>query len=159
MNDKYALLVPTFPLFRGFTVDGAHMLLDSGEVKELSPGVMLITEGDGATFVLLVLAGKLEVFVERDGRDLVLNEAGPGTILGELAVLCGIPRSASVRAIEDSAILQWSAAAFRSLLLQNVSLSERIFRASLRTLIEKEHSLIESLVRSQAKLKERITET
>lgn len=148
MNDKYALLIPTFPLFRGFTVDGAHMLLDSGEVKELSPGVMLITEGDGATFVLLVLAGKLEVFVERDGRDLVLNEAGPGTILGELAVLCGIPRSASVRAIEDSAILQWSAAAFRSLLLQNVSLSERIFRASLRTLIEKEHSLIESLVRS-----------
>ena len=159
MNDKYALLIPTFPLFRGFTVDGAHMLLDSGEVKELSPGVMLITEGDGATFVLLVLAGKLEVFVERDGRDLVLNEAGPGTILGELAVLCGIPRSASARAIEDSAILQWSAAAFRSLLLQNVSLSERIFRASLRTLIEKEHSLIESLVRSQAKLKERITET
>ena len=159
MNDKYALLIPTFPLFRGFTVDGAHMLLDSGEVKELSPGVMLITEGDGATFVLLVLAGKLEVFVERDGRDLVLNEAGPGTILGELAVLCGIPRSASARAIEDSAILQWSAAAFRSLLLQNVSLSERIFRASLRTLIEKEHSLIESLVRSQAKPKERITET
>jgi CRP-like cAMP-binding protein len=114
---------------------------------------MLITEGDGPTFVLLVLAGKLEVFVERDGRDLVLNEAGPGTILGELAVLCGIQRSASVRAIEDSAILQWSAAAFRSLLLQNVSLSERIFRASLRTLIEKEHSLIESLVRSKVQLR------
>jgi CRP-like cAMP-binding protein len=153
MNDKYALLIPTFALFRGFTLDGAHMLLDCGEVKELSPGVMLITEGDGPTFVLLVLAGKLEVFVERDGRDLVLNEAGPGTILGELAVLCGIQRSASVRAIEDSAILQWTAAAFRSLLLQNVSLSERIFRQSLRTLIEKEHSLIESLVRSHGDIK------
>ena len=153
MDDKYALLIPTFPLFRGFTVDGAHMLLDSGEVKELWPGVMLITEGDRPTFVLLVLAGKLEVFVERDGRDLVLNEAGPGTILGELAVLCGIPRSASVRATEESAILQWSAVVFRSLLLQNVSLSERIFRASLRTLIEKEHSLIESLVRSQVQLR------
>ena len=153
MNDKYALLIPTVPLFRGFTLDGAHMLLDCGEVKELSPGAMLITEGDGPTFVLLVLAGKLEVFVERDGRDLVLNEAGPGTILGELAVLCGIPRSASVRATEESAILQWSAVVFRSLLLQNVSLSERIFRASLRTLIEKEHSLIESLVRSQVQLR------
>jgi|SRR5689334_4953360 len=153
MNEKYRLLIPTFPLFRGFTVDGAHMLLECGEVKELSPGAMLITEGDGPTFVLLVLAGKLEVFVERDGRDLVLNEAGPGTILGELAVLCGIQRSASVRAIEDSAILQWTAAAFRSLLLQNVSLSERIFRQSLRTLIEKEHSLIESLVRSHGDIK------
>jgi len=153
MNEKYAVMIPAFPLFRGFTLDGAHMLLDSGEVKELSPGAVLIDEGDAPTFVLLVLTGKLEVFVARHGCDLVLNEGGPGTILGELAVLCGIRRSASVRAIEESAILQWTAAAFRSLLLQNVSLSERIFRESLRTLIEKEHSLIESLVCSQGLLR------
>lgn len=147
MNEKYAPMITAFPLFEGFTLDGAHMLLDSGEVRELSPGV-LIKEGDEPTFVLLVLAGTLEVFVERHGRDLILSEAGPGTILGELAVLCGIPRSASVRATENSAVLQWPAAGFRRLLLNNVFLSERIFRESLRTLIEKEHSLIESLVRS-----------
>ena len=149
MNEQYAALITGFPLFRGFTVDGAQMLLDSGEVKEYSPGEMLIKEGDGPTFVLLVLAGKLHVFVERKGRDLVLTDAGPGTILGELAVLCGIPRSASVRASENSAALQWSAAAFRNLLLRDAFLSERIFRESLRTLIEKERSLIDSLTSSQ----------
>jgi CRP-like cAMP-binding protein len=149
MNEKYAAMIPAFPLFSEFTLDGAHMLLDCGEVKALSPGAMLINEGDQPTFVLLVLTGKLEVFVERQGRDLVLNEVGPGTILGELAVLGGIPRSASVRATEESVVLQWSAAAFRSLLLHNIFLSERIFRESLRMLIEKEHSLIESLVSSQ----------
>ena len=149
MNDKYAVMIPAFPLFRGFTLDGAHMLLDSGEVKELSPGAMLIDEGDASTFVILILTRQLEVFVARHGCDLVLNEAGPGTILGELAVLCGIARSASVRAIAETAILEWTAATFRSLLLRNVFLSERIFRESLRTLIEKEHSLIESLVCSQ----------
>jgi CRP-like cAMP-binding protein len=149
MNEKYSSIIPAFPLFSGFTTDGAHMLLDCGEVKELPPGTMLINEGDQATFVLLVLGGKLEVFVEREGRDFVLSEVGPGSILGELAVLCGIPRSASVRATEESTILRWTAAAFRSLLLKNVFLSERIFRESLRTLIEKEHSLIQSLVRSQ----------
>jgi CRP-like cAMP-binding protein len=153
MNEKYAPMITTFPLFEGFTLDGAHMLLDSGEVKELSPEVLLIKEGDEPTFVLLVLAGTLEVFVERQGRDLILSEAGPGTILGELAVLCGIPRSASVRANENSAVLQWSAVAFRRLLLHNVFLSERIFRESLRTLIEKEHSLIESLVRAHGSSK------
>jgi CRP-like cAMP-binding protein len=93
MNEEYAVMITAFPLFSGFTLDGAHMLLDSGEVKELSPGAMLIDEGDAPTFVLLVLTGKLEVFVARHGCDLVLNEGGPGTILGELAVLCGIPRS------------------------------------------------------------------
>src|SRR5262245_13086450 len=90
------------------------MLLKYGEVKEYSPGEVLIKEGDAPTFVLLVLTGKMQVFVKHQRRDLVLNDAGPGTILGELAVLCGIPRSASVRASEKSAALQWSAAAFRS---------------------------------------------
>ena len=149
MNEQYAVSITRFPLFQGFTLDGARMLLESGEIKEYSPGEVLLNEGDSPTFVLLVLTGKMQVFVERQQRDLVLTDAGPGTILGELAVLCGIPRSASVRASENSAALQWNAAAFRSLLLRDAFLSERIFRESLRTLIEKERSLIDSLIRSQ----------
>ncbi len=150
MNEQYAGLITGFPLFEGFTLDGAKMLLDSGEVKEFSPQEILIKEGDEPEFVLLVLTGKLEVFVERQQRNLVLTDAGPGRILGELAVLCGIPRSASVRASEKSAVLQWNAAAFRTLLLRDGFFSQRIFRQSLRTLIEQERSLIDSLVRSQA---------
>ena len=154
MNEQYAALITGFPLFHGFTLDGARMLLESGEVKEYSPGEVLFKEGDNPTFVLLVLAGKMQVFVERQQCDVVLTEARPGTILGELAVLCGIPRSASVRATEKSAALQWSSAAFRSLLLRDVFLSERIFRESLRTLIEKERSLIDSLTHSQGGVKQ-----
>lgn len=149
MNEQYALLITRFPLFQGFTVDGARMLLDCGEVKEYGPGEVLLREGDSPTSVLLTLTGKMQVFVERQGRDLVLTDAAPGTILGELAVLCGIPRSASVRASEKSAVLQWSDVTFRSLLLRDSFFSQRIFRESLRTLIEKEHSLIDSLARSQ----------
>ena len=154
MNEQYGVLITGFPLFRGFTLDGARMLLECGEVKEYSPGEVLLKEGDNPTFVLLVLTGKMQAFVERQQRDLVLTDAGPGTILGELAVLCGIPRSASVRASENSAALQWSAAAFRNLLLRDAFLSERIFRESLRTLIEKERSLIDSLIRSQGGAKQ-----
>ena len=150
MNQQYAEMITRFPLFQGFTLHGAQMLLDCGEVKEYSPGEVLLKERDSPTFVLLVLTGKMQVFVERQGRDLVLTDAGSGTILGELAVLCGIPRSASVRASERSAVLKWNATDFRKLLLNNVFLSERIFRESLRTLIEKEQSLIESLTRSQS---------
>jgi CRP-like cAMP-binding protein len=149
MTEQYALLITRFPLFQGFTVDGARMLLECGEVKEFFPGEIVIKEGDEPTFVLLVLTGKLQVFVQRQQRDLVLSDAGPGTILGELAVLCAIPRSASVRASEKSAALQWSAAAFRSLLLRDGFFSQRIFRESLRTLIENEQSLIDSLTRLQ----------
>jgi CRP-like cAMP-binding protein len=149
MNEQYAKMITGFPLFHGYTLHGAQMLLECGEVKDYSPGEVVLKEGDSPTFVLLVLAGKMQVFVERQGRDLVLTDAGPGTILGELAVLCGIPRSASVRASERSAVLQWNAKDFRNLLLTDVFLSERIFRESLRTLIEKEQSLINALTLAQ----------
>lgn len=150
--NEYAEVITGFPLFKGFTTNGAKRVLDSGEVKHKAAGEQLLKEGDKADFVLLVLTGALDVFVERDGKDLVLTEARPGTILGELAVLCGIPRSASVRAKQSSAVLQWSDEAFRTLLLRDPSLSQRIFREALRTLIDKERSLIDSLVKAQGAL-------
>lgn len=146
--NEYSELITGFPLFKGFTTNGANRLLNSGEVRRHAPGDVLLREGDKADFVLLVLTGTLEVFVDRQNEHLVLTEATPGTVLGELAVLCGIPRSASVKAKESSAVLRWSDEAFRTLLLRDPSLSQRIFREALRTLIDKERSLIDSLVKA-----------
>lgn len=145
MNEQYAAMITGLPLFQGYTTHGAQFVLDEGAVKEHEPGEILCREGEAAAFVLLVLSGKAQVYVERQGQTIPLTEAGPGTILGELAVLCGIPRSASIRASEKLVALHWTAAGFRHLLLKNATLSERILRQSLRTLIEKEQSLIDSL--------------
>ena len=76
---------------------------------------------------------------------MVLTDVGQGTILGELAVLCGIPRAASVRVRESATVVQWNAQAFRNLLLRYPLLSERIFKESLRTLVDKERVLIDSI--------------
>jgi len=150
MNENYAELLTTFPLFEGFTANGTKRLLEAGEVKKLAAGETLLKEGDSADFVLLVLTGTLEVFVDREGQHLVLTAAEPGDILGELAVLCGIPRSASVRAKNNAAVLEWSDESFRTLLLRDPSLSQRIFREALRTLVDKERELVDSLVKRQS---------
>ena len=149
MSENYAEIMIGFPLFAGFTVDGANRLLKSGEVEKHSAGDVLLKEGDAADFVLLLLTGKLEVFIQRGGKDVVLTEPRPGTVLGELAVLCGIPRSASVRAETNSAVLKWTDEAFRTLLLRDPSLSHRIFGHILRTLVDKERALIDSLITAQ----------
>jgi CRP-like cAMP-binding protein len=145
MEEQYALMLIGLPLFQGYTTNGARFVLESGEIKKHEAGEVLCREGDAPTFVLLVLSGKVQVFVERQGRILGLTEAGPGAILGELGVLCGIARAASLRASEALVVLRWSTDAFRQMLLRNASLSERIMRQSLRTLIEKEQVLINSL--------------
>ena len=149
MNEDYAELMTTFPLLQGFTANGTKRLLDAGEVTQLAAGDLLLTEGETAEFAVLILQGTIEVFVEREGKRLVLTEATAGTILGELALLCGIPRSASARAKEDSTILKWSDESLHTLLLRDRSLAQRIFRETLRTLVEKERELVDSLVKAQ----------
>lgn len=149
MNEEYAAIITGLPLFKGYTSDGAKRILACGEIKVASSGEVLFKEGDPPTFVLLVLKGKLQVYVERHGKDMILTDAGPSKILGELSVLCGIQRSASVRVVEDSMVLQWEAAEFRGLLVKDVFLSERIFSESLRTLIDKERALIDSLIQPE----------
>jgi len=149
MNENYAELITGFPLFKGFTVNGANRVLNSGEVRHYKAGEILLNEGDKAEFVVLLLTGKLEVFVQRGDKDVVLTESHPGTVLGEVAVLCGIPRSASIRADSEVAVLRWDDEAFRTLLLRDASLSQRIFGTILRTLVEKERALIDSLITAQ----------
>jgi CRP-like cAMP-binding protein len=149
MSEQYAELMTTFPLFEGFTINGARRLLEAGEVKQLAAGDLLLKEGEPAEFAALILAGQIEVFVERNGKDFVLTEATPGTILGELSLLCGIPRSASARAKENSTVLEWSDEMLHTLLLRDRSLAQRIFRQTLRTLVDKERELVDSLTRSE----------
>ena len=150
MHEQYSQLITGLPLFKGYTSDGAQRLINTGEIKEHPAGEVVFKEGDAPTGVYLVLAGKLQVYVEREGQELILTDAGPGTILGELAVLCGLDRAASVRVVEPSSVLEWTAEDFRSILLKDAFLSQRIFRQSLRTLIEKERSLIASLTHKQS---------
>ena len=150
MSEDYAELMTTFPLLDGFTANGTKRLLAAGEITELAAGEVLLKEGETAEFAVLILKGTIEVFVEREGKQLALTEATAGDILGELALLCGIPRSASARAKENSTVLKWSDESLHTLLLRDRSLAQRIFRETLRTLVDKERELVDSLVKARA---------
>ena len=150
MNEQYAALITQLPLFAGYTLHGAQFVLDTGEIAEFQQGEVLCREGDQANFAVLVLSGKVQVYIERDGRTLALKEAGPGSVLGELGLLCGIPRAASMRASEKLIVLRWSSENFRRMMMRNSALSERIMRQSLQTLIDSEKALLDTVVRKQS---------
>jgi len=151
MNASYIELIRSLPIFAGYTEHGAKRLLDLGSIEEYPAGHVLFKEGDPPDSVLLVLEGKMSVFVERNGGEVALTESGPGTVIGELAVLGRVPRSACVRTAEPSKVLKWTSQSFNRLLLGDSFLSQRIFAASIKMLVAKERSLIEALVKTQQK--------
>jgi len=69
-------------------------------------GEWLIREGDDAEDLYVVLRGRLRAVAGVDADRRTLRVLGPGAAIGELALLTGSVRSASVQAVRDSTLLQ-----------------------------------------------------
>ena len=66
---------------------------------------IVVTEGDRTDSLYIVVSGRVKVYVSDDkGKEIVLNEAGPGEYFGELMLDEG-PRSASVMTLEPTRFL------------------------------------------------------
>jgi EmrB/QacA subfamily drug resistance transporter len=111
---EFLSLVPTFaPLAAGLRAEVAAL---AHEVS-LPAGEWLFREGDPGDGVYVVKVGHLEVLREDPGREhLAINTLTRGAVLGELALLTGAPRSASVRALRDSELLRIGHDEFAALL-------------------------------------------
>ena len=71
----------------------------------------------------------MRVLAERDGRTAVLNTLGPGAAIGELAILTGAQRSASVQALRDTELLEIDGERFQELILRDAEFGAGLARA------------------------------
>jgi NTE family protein len=87
------------------------------EVVGVPGGAVLMREGDTADCLYIVLSGRLRVTVERsEGGEQAVAELGRGESVGEMALLTGGQRSATVRAVRDSQLVRLSKVNFDRLL-------------------------------------------
>lgn len=75
-------------------------------------GEVLFREGEVGDFVCLIVDGEVEVIKELGDRRVVLGTVKAGEFVGEMGVLEGHPRSASVRALSDGHVELISRGAF-----------------------------------------------
>jgi CRP-like cAMP-binding protein len=80
----------------------------------VAPGETIVREGERAEAIFVVVDGRVEVTSsgEAGGEPVVLREMGPGTYFGEIGVLEGIPRTATVTAVEQCDCLRIEGDAF-----------------------------------------------
>jgi CRP-like cAMP-binding protein len=88
-------------------------------------GTVLVREGDFEAAAFLVAAGEAEA--ERAGR--VVAAFGPGDVFGELALLTGSARSATVTARTEMVLLVLEPAAFRQALDAHPALAVKVLAA------------------------------
>src|SRR5438034_4149872 len=130
-------LLARVPLFSELSRQELERISRVAVPRSFPAGVRVFHEGDRSDACYLVRSGDLRVTREHpDGRAIALATLGPGDLFGELAMLDGEARSASVDTLSDSELLALPAADFRRLLADHPEISVKLVAALTRRLRE-----------------------
>ncbi len=110
------------PFFNDFGDDAVQRFASMGERVEADPGAELTDQGRFGDVVYVIEAGQASVY--RGGE--YIATVGPGTMVGEMAVIDHRPRSATVKADEAMELVSFGSEAFRELLAEMPELNERV---------------------------------
>ncbi len=97
-------------------------------------GRILTTQGDPGREFMIIVEG--QATVRRDGK--VLATLGPGDFFGELAVIAGVPRNATITADTDMIIEALNRREFSSLLDESPKIAKKILVGAVTRLHENE---------------------
>lgn len=104
--------------------------------KVYEDGEVIFRQGDVGDSMYVVQEGQVEVFVERDGKEVRLRVLGQGESVGEMAIFAREVRSATVRAIGKVRVLTVDKRNFLTRVQQDPSLAFRILETMSRRIRE-----------------------
>jgi CRP-like cAMP-binding protein len=113
IEDDIALL-ERVPILRRLGAPALRILAIGAESYRVEPGQVLFTAGEAADGAYIVQAGSFSLRPERAGEPEII--AGPGTLLGESALLAETRRPATAIAREGSTVMRISRAMFLKML-------------------------------------------
>ena len=110
---------------------------------EIKNGELALRAGDRGETAYFILSGAVEVFIERDGRHVTLARLGKGEIFGEMAIIDPGPRSASVRAVEDTICIVTTYDDFTRSMAENPQFATEFLRTLVARLREANARIVE----------------
>lgn len=77
--------------------------------RDFKSGEIILRQGTKGDCAYIIEEGAVEIFIERpDGKIQMVGTRGPGSIIGEMAMVDDAPRTATIRVIKDCKLLEIS---------------------------------------------------
>jgi small-conductance mechanosensitive channel/CRP-like cAMP-binding protein len=100
---------------------------EHADLRRYTAGEALMRQGDPGDSLYVVHAGRVRIDVtDAAGRTVTVASRGPGEVFGEMSLLTGAPRNASVIAETETEVVTVGKAAFADILLADPAIAERI---------------------------------
>ncbi|HEX7733242.1 MAG TPA: cyclic nucleotide-binding domain-containing protein [Ktedonobacteraceae bacterium] len=118
-------------LFSGLDKKELHHIANSCQERKYTAGTALMKQGSTGAGLFVITAGHVKITKETDPdhAEVEVATAGPGEVLGEMALLDDLPRSANVIATEDVTALLLPIWDFRAALRGNPDIALKLLAA------------------------------
>ena len=130
------------PPFKNLTDEKLNSLEDHISIVEYPQGEVIFSTGDEGDCFYVIKSGEVRVFIQAPGSSekIVLSDLAEGDYFGEMALLTGGPRSASVETMTDVSLIHFEKKGFEKLLEEDPTisisishmLSQRLMQANLQ---------------------------
>jgi CRP-like cAMP-binding protein len=114
-------------IFQGLAAEELSHLAAAARTRVYKPRETIVEKGDAARQLYVLLRGRAKVVTRgADGSDTGLNVMGPGEVFGEIGILDGQPRSATVSTLEECEMAVLDVEAFRDFLAAHPSVGIKL---------------------------------
>jgi CRP-like cAMP-binding protein len=133
-----ASILSTIPIFAGLTKKELASIQRMMSKTPIAAGREFIKQGTVGREAFIILSGDASVW--KDGK--LIAAVGPGAVIGEMALLSGTPRNASVKAESDLTVEVLDSREFSDFLDANAAVTRKVLKATIIRLMHAESSLL-----------------
>ncbi len=135
------------PLFAKIDASKLKLLAFTSERVNYDPGKDLFKQGDPGDAAYIILDGEADIIVNTPGGELVVASMKKYDFVGDIAILCDVPRTATVRATKPLSTLVITKDLFFQLVTEFPDMSVAI----MRELAQRLHKTTQDLLAARAK--------
>jgi len=142
-------LLRKIPIFSKIEPSKLKLLAFTSERLTYAEGDVLFEQGDAGDAAYVIIGGKADVVVDTPGGPLIVATLDENQIVGEIAILCDVPRTATVKAKTEVTTLRITKDLFFSLVVEFPQIAVEIMRELAHRLEVTTARLREAVAKSQ----------
>ncbi len=127
LNEEVELLKGV-PIFSKVEQGKLELLAFTSERVNFAAGQEVCHQGDPGDTMYVILGGVADVLIDTDKGQIVVAEMQPNSFFGEIAILCDVPRTATIKAREPLSTLKITKDMFYRLVAEFPQMAVEIMR-------------------------------
>ena len=127
-------LLRNIPLFANVEPSKLKLLAFASDRLTFAAGQELFRQGDAADAAYILIDGSAEVLVDAAGGPVEVAQLGKNDIVGEIAIVCDVPRTATVKAMSSVTALVVSRELFFQMICEYPQIGIEVMRELARRL-------------------------